>query len=102
MLRRPFRVNVRLNQAEFDRLHLLTNQTGMSREAVMRYLILNRKLSIPKPVDYYRVANEVNRIGVNINQIAHIANAERHILPENIERCSQLLQGLVELVENRF
>ncbi len=98
MSERPYRVFIRLNQVEFDKLNLLVQQSGLAREAVMRNLILNRRMKIPKPVDYYRLANEVNKIGVNLNQIAHIANTDRRVSPDSIAQCHRLQNELMEIV----
>ena len=57
-----------------------------------------RPLTDPEPL-----AKEIGRIGVNVNQIAHWANANERITPEQVEevtasfhRVEELLGGLFE------
>ena len=52
------------------------------------------------PDDYYRLLHEINAIGVNINQIAHIANSKRCISSDRIEYAVQLVDKIMEKVRD--
>ena len=48
---------------------------------------------------YHELASEVNKIGVNINQIARMVNETRHISPHQIERLQQELEQIWQLLK---
>lgn len=55
----------------------------------------------PRPPDeYVRLLREINAIGNNINQIARIANAERHISEDKIETVLQMQNDIMRLVRS--
>ena len=47
---------------------------------------------------FYSVANELNRIGTNINQIAKIANTSRSIYKDDIAELQETMKELSEIV----
>ena len=47
---------------------------------------------------FYSVANELNRIGTNINQIAKIANTSRSIYKDDIAEIQEDMKELSEIV----
>lgn len=49
---------------------------------------------------YHELANEVNKIGVNINQIARIANETRGISPSRIDRLQQEVEQIWRLLKS--
>lgn len=49
---------------------------------------------------YHELANEVNKIGVNINQIARIANETRCISPPQIDRLQQEVEQIWQLLKS--
>lgn len=48
---------------------------------------------------YHELAGEVNKIGVNINQIARIANETRGISPSQIDRLQQEVEQIWQLLK---
>lgn len=48
---------------------------------------------------YYELTGEVNKIGVNINQIARIVNETRGISPQQIERLQQEVEQIWQLLK---
>ena len=50
------------------------------------------------PDTYYKLLKEINAIGVNINQIAHIANYERTISEDKINYLTKLLDEIMNKV----
>ena len=48
---------------------------------------------------YHELANEVNKIGVNINQIAKVANETRGISPQSIDQLQQEVEKVWQLLK---
>ena len=79
MRTRNRRIQIWLNDAEFDKFIRNTTGTGLSQEAYVRLLIDN---CIPKekpPLDYNLMIKELHYIGHNLNQIATKANITGNI-----------------------
>lgn len=59
----------------------------------------NGKEILPRPPDeYYKILREINAIGNNINQIAYIANSQKHISAENINRAVKMVGDIMNIV----
>lgn len=56
-----------------------------------------RPLTDPEPI-----AREIDRIGVNINQIAHWANANEHITPEQVAEIRASFDRIERLLGDLF
>lgn len=49
---------------------------------------------------YHELAGEVNKIGVNINQIARMANETRSVSPQQINRLQQEVEQIWQLLKS--
>lgn len=49
---------------------------------------------------YHELAGEVNKIGVNINQIARMANETRSVSPQQIDRLQQEVEQIWQLLKS--
>ncbi|WP_333720931.1 MobC family plasmid mobilization relaxosome protein [Bifidobacterium adolescentis] len=56
-----------------------------------------RPLTDPEPI-----AREIDRIGVNVNQIAHWANANEHITPDQVEEIRASFDRIERLLSDLF
>ena len=56
-----------------------------------------RPLTDPEPI-----AREIDRIGVNVNQIAHWANANEHITPAQVEEIRVSFDRIEQLLGDLF
>lgn len=56
-----------------------------------------RPLTDPEPL-----AREIGRIGVNVNQIAHWANANEHITPDQVEEIRASFDRIEQLLGDLF
>lgn len=76
-MKKPDVVNkhIQLSRYEADLLHKLAWDTGSSEVEVIRSMLM--KYRIPEKPDerFYKCMEDIRKIGVNINQIAHVANA---------------------------
>ncbi len=87
-----------LSDKEYEHLERNLKKTGISKSSFIRKLILGIEIRPRPPDEYLRLIREVNAIGNNINQIAHIANAEQHISQDKIAEVIQLQNDLIRAV----
>jgi hypothetical protein len=79
MRKRGIRIQVWLNKEEDKRLHTSAEKSGLSQESYLRALINGYEPKELPPVDYHTMTRELHAIGVNLNQIAAVANTTGHI-----------------------
>ena len=93
-------VLVRLSQKEKEHLKSQAAACALKMEPYIRKLIMGKEVR-PRPLDeYVRLLREINAIGNNINQIAHIANAEQRISEDKIETVLQMQNDIMRLVRS--
>ena len=71
------------------------NFNAYARKMLIDGYVINIDLS-----RYHELANEVNKIGVNINQIAHIANASGNISAGEIENLQERIDEIWQLLKS--
>lgn len=67
-------VKVYLTKTEHDRLSELAVKSGYSKSSYMRHIFNGVVPPAMPPKEFYDFIYELNKIGVNINQIAKVAN----------------------------
>ena len=101
----PNFLGLRLSDTELERLENLKKESGLkSYSAVIRKL-LDGNSQIRSKMEYLdlkKLVYEVNKIGVNINQLVRLAN-EHMFLDENQKKMLlEMQERLVKLVEKRL
>lgn len=87
-----------LTKAEHERLSHLAKASGYSRSGYLRKLLMGAVPPALPPAEFYEFTNEINRIGVNINQIAKVANMTGHIMEAELNaHYGELRQVLSEI-----
>ena len=66
---------MRLTEKERQHLNQLAQESGLSRSNVVRSCLEQTELRPRQPAEIGDLYREINRIGVNINQIARSVNA---------------------------
>ena len=61
-----------------------------------------RVIEIKPLTDPEPLAKEIGRIGVNVNQIAHWANANEHITPEQVAKITTSFDRIEQLLGDLF
>lgn len=89
----------RLDDAENRIAENLRVKSNLSKEAFVRQMLLQGYIKESPPVEYLRLIAEVNKIGVNINQIARIANSDERIAPDSVQEIKRLLKNLLNIVK---
>ena len=94
------RFSLWLNDKEFNHLEKQAEIAGLKKEPFIRKLIMGKEIRPRPPDEYVKLLREINAVGNNINQIAHIANAERHISADKIEEVLKMQDEIMRLVRS--
>lgn len=81
-------VTTYLDEIELQILDDKVKMLNSDRNSFLKKLILENTTKPLVKIDFSsldKLAYEINKIGININQIAHIANSERRIYKSDIE-----------------
>ena len=92
---REKRIQLRLSDDEYLQLGKQAEQTGM-----LRSYIMGKEIHAKPSGEYLRLVREINAIGNNINQIAHIANSQRYIDKAQIRYITGYLDNIMEKVRD--
>ena len=94
--KRNNRIEFYVNTKEYQQVLVLQRTTQLSKSALMRKLILGKKIRPAPPETYYEIYRLMQTLANNANQIAKIANATGHI---NAEKAAGLLQMIDKCFE---
>ena len=83
-----------------EKLEKLAKESGLTMTAVISKLIMNREIKLRPTEELCRIYKELNHIGTNINQIAYIANSEKHISDERLDEAARLMNDVWECVRS--
>ena len=93
-------VLVRLSEKEKEHLKSQATACALKMEPYIRKLIMGKEVRPRPPDEYIKLLREINAISNNINQIAHIANAEHRISEDKIETVLQMQNDIMRLVRS--
>ena len=96
---RNIHVGTRLNETEHKKLQELCKQTGLGSTRLLRQLITETEIKAPPTPELRELLRAVDRIGNNLNQLAHRANAVGLIDRAEWDRVKALHRELREQVE---
>ncbi len=91
-------VLIRLTEKEKNHLKKSADICGLKMEPFIRKLIMEKEIRPRPPDEYLRLIREINYIGNNINQIAHVANAENHISADKINEAVKMVDDIMDVV----
>lgn len=95
-------VKVYLTKKEHDRLRELAVKSGYSKSSYMRQLLNGFIPPAMPPKEFYEFTYELNKIGVNINQIAKIANMTGVIDSKSYKRDYEQLKDILRDIQNKY
>lgn len=93
-------VLVRLSEKEKEHLKSQATACALKMEPYIRKLIMGKEVRPRPPDEYIKLLQEINAIGNNINQIAHIANAEQRISENKINEVLHLQNEIMRMVRS--
>lgn len=91
---------VRLSEKEKEHLKSQAAACALKMEPYIRKLIMGKEVRPRPPDEYVKLLREINAIGNNINQIAHIANAEQRISESKINEVLHLQNEIMRMVRS--
>ena len=87
---------VRLTEADAARLAELSRQTRMSASDLMRHLLRRGRVEVRQSASLNtETIRELNRTGVNLNQIARRLNATGQLVPDELSRTLERLNAIL-------
>lgn len=95
------KLRYRFNEEEFETLVKKLRKTKLSREAFSRACILGKEIKVPPNLEYYKLKNEFNHIGNNLNQIARTLNNRKEISPRIIEVTIDELRQMIKNLDEK-
>lgn len=93
-------VLVRLSPKEKEHLKAQAAACALKMEPYIRKLIMGSVIRPRPPDEYVKLLREINAIGNNINQIAHIANSEHRISENKINEVLHLQNEIMRMVRS--
>ncbi|MBQ4630144.1 MAG: plasmid mobilization relaxosome protein MobC [Clostridia bacterium] len=90
---------IRLTEKQHLHLKIQAQKSGLKMEPYVRKLIMGFEVKARPPNEYAQLVKEVNAIGNNINQIAHIANATGTISQTEIDIVKKNQNDIMRLVK---
>ena len=100
-MKRKHEIKIRFNEDEFETLVKKLRKTKLSREAFSRACILGKEIKVPPDLEYYKLKNEFNHIGNNLNQIARTLNNRQEISPKIIEVTIEELRKMIKNLDEK-
>lgn len=98
MRRRTIKKNFWLNYEEDQQLKKLSEILNLSEASTIRKLLYETNVKECPPKEFYEAIEKINKIGVNINQIAKIANTNGYInmdfLYANLNNVKKIIEEL--------
>ena len=100
---RDKRLNIRVTEAERDFIIKNMQQNGL-RNVTDFFIecIIKHKTVVINTIPLLTVKNELNKIGVNINQIAKIANTTRNVDNATLLSLQKSIEEMREIVNKAF
>lgn len=100
--KREHRMTVRLNGDEYTKALSKIERSGLSKQEYILSSILNKKIQERLNVDYFKLINEVNHVGTNLNQIARKLNSNESILKDEIIKNQLLLNQVLKNLNDQI
>ena len=74
MRNRKIPIQVMLNESEYAVLKQMRERSGMSYSTMIRRWIMSRPIKERPNVDFLKLTDEINQIGINFNQLVRKVN----------------------------
>lgn len=102
MRKRVVKFQTWLSREEKDILRKKASLVGMSESSLIRCWIKDIHPKEKPPPEFYDLINELRRIGINLNQIAHIANIAHFIDNNRYEENVKELRKLIKKIKEEY
>lgn len=102
MRKRKNRKQFWFNDEEVLMLRKKASLVGMSESSLIRCWVQDIYPKEKPPPQFYDLINELRKIGVNLNQIAHIANATHYIDNNKYDLNTKELKEIIKLIKEKY
>ena len=93
--KRNHRMTCRLNDEEYDKVLIKISKSGLSKQEYILSCILNKRISEKLDLDFYKLINEINHVGNNLNQISRILNSKNPILENEVLENQRMVNAVL-------
>lgn len=102
MRRRTIKKNFWLSYEEDRQLKFLSASLNLSEVDTIRKLLVETYVKASPPKEFYDYLNKLNMIGVNINQIAKIANSTNYVYARELTKNVKELNSMIEFIKEKY
>ena len=102
MRKKNNQINIRLYDAELDKLNKKVAKSGMPRERFLRNLIAGAEIKPAPPVDFANLICEVRRLGSNVDRLLHYANGKGYVSKKELSDTMTELDKLEKTMWQAF
>lgn len=102
MRERNIEFHLRLNDIENDKLEELAMQSKLSKSDIIRKLILENEIKEKPDKEFYKVMNELSKIGINLNQIATKVNSTNEFDIEYYKEQVNEIKKFTSLIKEKY
>ena len=93
--KRHHRMTCRLNDEEYEKVLIKISKSGLSKQEYILSCILNKRISEKLDLDFYKLINEINHVGNNLNQISRILNSKNPILENEVLENQRMVNAVL-------
>lgn len=93
--KRNHRMTCRLNDEEYEKVLIKISKSGLSKQEYILSCILNKRISEKLDLDFYKLINEINHVGNNLNQISRILNLKNPILENEVLENQRMVNAVL-------
>ena len=102
MRRKIIKKNFWLSFEEDEQLKKISSLLNMSEADTFRKLLFETNIKEAPKKDFYEAIDKINKIGVNINQLARVANTNGNIYVYELEKQFNILNKLIEDLKDKY
>lgn len=102
MRRRTIDKHIRFDEKENKLLHELSIKSGLTESDVIRTLLKGNEIKELPDKKFYDAINEINKIGVNINQLAKVANTNGDIYYDKLIHNLNYLNRILQQIKDKY
>lgn len=100
--KRNHRMTCRLNDEEYEKVLAKIFRSGLSKQEYILSSLLNKKITEKLDLDFYKLINEINHVGNNLNQISRILNSKNPVLESEILENQKQINAVLTNLNNQI
>lgn len=93
--KRNHRMTCRLNDEEYEKVLIKISKSGLSKQEYILSSLLNKKINEKLDLDFYKLINEINHVGNNLNQISRVLNSKNPILENEVLENQRMVNAVL-------